>query len=139
MTPRDVVDPWSLRPVVGKYKILSGVHSEGAVPGTYRVDPGGTPMCAPRVYNPGDVVASRSDLLKHNPVRGEKRFERVEDSAPDKYDGVPDGASVAGEELESMTVQQLKQLADAEGIDLGDFTRKSEIISWIHASRGESE
>lgn len=137
--PTPAVDPWTTRPIVGKFRVLSGVHSEGAVPGTYRIDPVGAPMSQPRIYTHGEIVASRSDLLKHNPIHGEKKFERVDDSVPDKYDGqetaMNESPQVA-EDLELLTIPQLRHMAAAEGIDLGDFTRKSEIIDWIRTSRG---
>ena len=138
-------DPWITRPIVGKFKVLSGVHSEGALPGTYREDPGGVPLIQPRVYRTGEVVASRSDLLLHNPVYGQMKFEKVPDNTPDKYDAeeralAKDVKQTPVEEsLESLTVPELHQLAKAEGIDLGDLSRKAEIISWMKESRGVPE
>ena len=145
-----VADPWSLRPVVGKFKIMFGIHSEGAVPGTYRTDPTGTPLFDPRQYYPGEVVASRSDLLKHNRLFShEPKFLRVDDATPDKYDamekeqvkgekGVPKPAKIV-EDLESMTVAQLKELAKAEEIEIDDTMRKPEMIGWIRQCRDEGE
>jgi len=132
---KEAVDPWSLRPVVGKFRIKEGVHSEGAIPGTYRRDPTGAPMFSPRVYVDGDIVASRSDLSKHNPAHGAKKFERVDDSMPDKYDG----NAPPVDELEAMTVAQLRELSVAEEIDLGEATKKADIIEWIRMVRQERD
>ena len=147
-TSERTVDPWTQRPVVGKFRVLDGVHSEGAIPGTYRLDGAGAPMSQPRVYLTGEVVASRSDLEKHNPIYGVKKFARVDDSVPDKYDAMErelaKGENVSGpakvvEDLESMTVAQLRQAAEAEEIELDDTMRKQEIINWIRQSRGGVE
>ena len=141
--------PWGKKPIIGKFRIMANPHSEGHVPGTYRIDPTGVPMFEPRVYVVGDIVASRSDLEKHNSPHLEK-FRRVDDSLPDKYDAQEKEAREKGsaksttqtalvEDLESMTVAQLKQLAEAEGIDLDDNMKKAEMVAWIRESRGANE
>ena len=51
--------------------------------------------------------------------------EPVEEEASDDEASEPD--------LESLTIAQLRELADANGIDLGDATRKADIIAVIQA------
>ena len=149
-------DPWSQRPIVGKFRVLNGVHSEGSVPGTYRKNTYGEIFSEPRIYHTNDVVASRGDLLRHNPIHGEQKFERVDDSTPDKYDAMerelakaqavapsqPQSAPrepTPADDLESLTISQLRQTAAAEGIDLDADWKKQEIVDWIRQSRGATE
>lgn len=145
----EVTDPWTERPVVGKFRVLNGVHSEGSIPGTYRqqLDAAGNPVDAPlskpRIYTHGEIVASRSDLEKHNPAFGEKKFERVSDDVPDKYDameqkrqGVVGVQPEEEQSLESMTILQLRKVAEDEEIEVGNDWKKQEIVDWIKQSRG---
>ncbi|MHC4686854.1 MAG: hypothetical protein ACYTEW_21470 [Planctomycetota bacterium] len=83
-----------------RFKLLRGIHSEGD-----------------RTYHPGDVIDSASDLSKHN-RENSTRFELL-----------PGGATGVADGLESMTVAQLRQHAEAEEIDLGDATKRAEILA----------
>lgn len=123
------------------FRVMRGMHSEGTVPGTDRTLPNGQVKAGvPREYYTGDVVHSKSDLSKHNRPGAEK-FRRVPDSTPDKYD--EKGATRkalkvdTAADLKKLTADQLKGIAEAEGIDLGDLDSKDEIIGWILTSRGK--
>lgn len=41
------------------------------------------------------------------------------------------------EDLKAMTVAELKAIAEAENVDLGDATRKADIVAAIELARGE--
>ena len=57
----------------------------------------------------------------------------LQDAAADKHaDGDGDGKV---DELEAMTVAQLKALAETEAVDLGEASKKAEIVAAIKAAR----
>lgn len=90
-----------------KFKLLRGIHNEGG-----------------ETYYTGDIIDSASDLSKH--PQGRARFEPVSDDA---------AVVTATKEppLESLTVVQLREIAEELEVDLDTVTRKDEIISALRA------
>lgn len=102
----------------GKYKVLRGRHAEYG-----------------RVYDIGDIVDSRSDLDVLNSLNSQK-FEYI---GPGTYSKTSSTESEAGQDsLDSMTVAQLKELAEGEEIDLDGATRRDEILTIIKEAQSES-
>ena len=92
---------------MAKFRLLRGVHNEGG-----------------RTYKVGDVIDSASDLSKHN--KDVVRFEPLSEGSLGGHSG-----------LESMTIAQLKQHAEEEEIDLGDATKRSEILAICQEAQPE--
>lgn len=67
-----------------------------------------------------DVVEEDSDSSKDNPNNGQES-----------------GGQQESKKIEDMTVQELKEFAGEMEIDLGDATKKDEILSRIQASLKE--
>jgi len=91
---------------MAKYRLLAGTHTTGSTAKNNR-----------RRYHVGDIIESDEDLVKRFNRANSVKFEVV----PDSNGGVSDG-------LDDMTVEELRQLAEAEEIDLGDAVRKPRII-----------
>ena len=87
-----------------RFKLLSGVHTEGHQE-TYKQ------------YERGDVIETDVDLVKKFNRPGSTKFERVEDNA-----------SLNTDEFSAMTVAELRAFAEGEEIDLGEISRKSDIL-----------
>lgn len=87
-----------------RFELLSGVHNEGG-----------------KTYYPGDVFDSARDLSKHPYNRPNAFRFRALSTGPVE--------AKARNELDSMTVAELKQYAEAEEIDLGDATKRAEILA----------
>jgi hypothetical protein len=103
------------------YRVLRGVLSEGTHDGT----PGGKP----KMYGPGqpdgDIVDSKTNLLKHNPRIGEPKYRKLTDEeAAELLGGKDDG-------LEDLSRTDLQALAQREGIDLGRAVKKDEMVARI--------
>jgi hypothetical protein len=95
-----------------RFRLNSGIHSEGG-----------------KTYMPGDVFESASDLSVHN-VRGDlPRYERVTTSIALSHGETPADRDPLG--IHQLSVPELRQWADNEEIDLGDATRKSDILKTI--------
>lgn len=82
-----------------RFELLSGIHNEGG-----------------KTYYPGDVINSASNLAEHNKPNA-FRFRPLPKSEADRDEG-----------LDAMTVSQLREFAAEEEIDLGDATKKDEIL-----------
>lgn len=98
-----------------RFKLLHGIHNEGG-----------------KTYYPGDVIDSASDLSKHNRpsnVRYEPVAEETDDplGSADTLQANPVPLE-SGAPLESLTIAQLRQLAEEYEVDLGDAAKKGEII-----------
>jgi hypothetical protein len=129
-------------PVVDSFRVVRGRHHEGG-----------------RTYAKGEVVESKSDLLKHNSP-GAIKFVRLSDNATliteaekAKKGAVPQDRSVAAspptsepvayaddkgateEELNSLTFQELKDYAAAEEIDLTGVRSKQDAIEVIKSHK----
>lgn len=107
------------------YRVLRGVHSEG----TNEAD-------EPRQYGPGqpngDIVDSKTDLLKHNPRFGLPKFQKISDAEAAEILGL-DKAGPEDDGLDDLSIADLRQIADAESpsVDLTGLTKKDEIIARI--------
>lgn len=94
-----------------KFRLRFGVHNEGG-----------------KTYYPGDVIDSASDLSKHNERFGGVRFEPIAGGSSTGDVGVADSPQGAEPSLNSLTVARLKQLASELEVDLGEATRKDDIV-----------
>ena len=93
-----------------KFKLLRGFHREGG-----------------RTYEPGEIIDSKSDLSRHNsrnPHRPQK-FQKLEEADSEPV-------------LESMTVLELRKLAEREEVDLENVIKKDEIIQTIRGALAAS-
>ena len=105
----------------GRYRLLRGIHVE-----------------ASGRYVKGDVFDSVSDLSKLN---GESpatvKFEYI---GPSSRKGVVESEEVPKDvdALDSMTVSELKDLAEDEGVDISSSSRKEDIKNQIRLSRSGS-
>lgn len=124
-----------------KFRVLSGRHCEGDR------DPVTNKLI---IYNQGEVFESKTDLDKRfNHPTGVK-FERVSDAtvvsrAPlaqaaaagfNSAEGAKKGTQPAftSNDLEVMTLDELKKLAAEEEVDLGGLTKKADIIARIQSA-----
>ena len=73
-------------------------------------------------YMPGDRFWTRKDMTKHNHPSN-PRFQKVDDMA-----------EPVEETLQGMTIQELRVHAEENGIELGDNTRKDDILAVIEAA-----
>lgn len=109
---------------MSKFRVLRGQHTESE-----KTD--GTP----RVYSRGDVLESKTDLLRHNSRAGEAKFERVGDDAETTSDtGIASCDQRSSNTLDDMTVEELRTLAAEEEIDLSESKTKRHIIAAILAA-----
>ena len=99
-----------------KFRLLRGRH---AVTASQAQGPEKQVIVVTKTYVKGDIVESDVDLVKKS---GANKWEEVEGDVPAPKPAV---------DLDSMTVQQLKQYAATEEIDLDDTTKKDEIITLI--------
>lgn len=97
------------------FKLLSGVHSHGD-----------------KVYNPGDIIESGTDLEKRFNVPGSLRFQRIREEDLPRQEDHPSG-NQGKTALETLTVNQLRKLAEEYEIDLADATKKDDIIGILAA------
>lgn len=107
--------------VTKRFRLLVGRHGEGD-----------------RRYKPGDVIETKSDLLKLNSP-GSTKFALLE-SVPvaEPHEAKKSGKKSKKAEpvhgsatLDAMSIEELQAMAEAEEIDLGGATRKDEIIDII--------
>ena len=88
-----------------KFEILRGVH-----------------ITAEKTYYPGEIVESDDPLDELHNKPHSIRIRKLPDHEP--ITAVPNA-------LSSMTVPELKELAEAEEIDLGEATKKADIMAAI--------
>lgn len=115
---------------MAKFRVVHGRHHEGG-----------------RTYKQGEIVDSKTDLSRLNAPNAIK-FEKVAESIPVTPVSIPQEETETVEEapmqeleveeevsveddFETMKVAELKQLAEAEEIDLDGATRKADIIERI--------
>jgi len=91
-----------------RFQVLHGCHCEG-------VDN--------HVYEQGEIVETDNDLSKHNTLNAVK-FLKLSD------DGIP-APIVPQDEFDTMTLVELRQFADAEGIILGKAKDKVAVLDII--------
>ena len=111
-----------------KFKILRGTHSNGERhPQTNKLI----------TYRAGDIFESITDLVK---LHGREKFERAADNAvlsrtPLKVNATEtphqEASAYTAKELEGMSVDELKRLANEEEIDIGNLNKKNDIIARI--------
>lgn len=127
-----------------KFKVLRGKHAEGR-----------NPDGSQRVYQQGEVVDSVSDLSRLN-SSGAVKFERIDEAprgtparepvvaaAPGFVAAAPGFVNApaaappvpAQDGLDSMTVADLKSLAEEEEIDLAGARYKDDMIAKIRLAR----
>lgn len=103
-----------------KYRLTQGTHYENETK-----------------YIAGQIVESKRDLTLFNHP-GSVRFEKVGEDAKDNP--IPQAPTTkqsgAHETLLSMSVEELKQMAAEEEIDLGKAKTKSEIVDAISKAYG---
>ena len=103
------------------FKVLRGSHSEGG-----------------KTYRKGEVVDSKSDLIKHN-SSGSIKFANVFDDGAkqDAKEAVPSSVATKNpherEELEALTLPDLKEIAADEEVEIDSTFKKEEIISALLA------
>lgn len=86
------------------------------------------------MFYPGDIIETEVDLSRHQLKNGPRRFEllpQYDTSNLPKREEDDDG-------LERMTIADLKTMAEAEEIDLGDASIKAEIINIIRVTQGQA-
>lgn len=89
------------------------------------------------VHHPKDMVESSLDLCKLFNSPGSTRFQRAPSSAQVTVQGKPlDGSAVRAqvENLEQMTVAELREYAANNEVELGNATKKDEIVETIRAA-----
>lgn len=120
---------------MARWKLLSGIHSDKTARLVSSCKLEGVER-QPNTFYPGDVFDSDKDLTRHNTrdSRGQPvsvRFERVGDSPSSKGTA----ALVDREdELDTMTVKELRDFAEREEIDLGDAKQRVPMIEAIRAA-----
>lgn len=99
-----------------RYRVMHGTLSSGG-----------------KIYNQGDTIDTDKDLLQHN-LAGVDKFLLIGDT-PDPSNSKSENSSQESdavytrEELEQMTVPDLREIAEGEEIDLMGASKKNEIIS----------
>lgn len=124
---------------VNRYRVLSGTHSEGYEPvidpetGKQLLDPmTNKPLRGePITYHAGQIVESKSDLLRFNSP-GSIKFELL--GARNSYFSEPVKQENEQDELGRMTVGQLREFAAANEVDLGPAKSKDDILRTIRES-----
>ncbi len=81
----------------------------------------------PHIFSPGSVVPGWATKKITNPAAWEPEAEPAE----------PEPSEPAGEPSESWTVPQLRAYAQDKGIDLGEATKKADILAAITAVPGQ--
>jgi len=101
----------------------------------------------PVIYPPGSVFETEVDLLRHNRM-GVKKFQRMPDDADIRIAPVrsstdaPDGRDIATvgdiqDVFTDMTIAELREEASNADIDLGNKTRKRDILKILRSSLTE--
>ena len=94
---------------MARFKVLTGKHHEGG-----------------RTYKTGEIVDSKSDLLKLN--RGSRKFERVTKEDDEALAKKKAEAPSTLDELEKMTKADLEAFAADGGIDISGLKTKDQLI-----------
>lgn len=121
------------------FRVVNGSHSNG------ERDPATGKLIT---YKKGEVFESKHDLVKTHNSNVSVKFERMPEGALPSRSPVaqaaiagasqaltPPGKSAFGSaELEVLTIEELKKLAEQEEIDLGKLTSKKDIIARIQSA-----
>lgn len=108
-----------------KFRLLAGHHCEG------KKDPATNQLIR---HKQGDVFESEIELDRKFNRPGCIKFERITGDVPVTVPSTPSQENKAGngyskEELESLTVNELKKLAEEDSIDLTGASTKDQIIA----------
>lgn len=105
-----------------KYLLKSGMHVTGRGAGR-------------RVYNPGDVIETDTDLTRFNVPNAPPKFEVVHgDAVAAAAKKGFETVGVPADGLDAMTVADLRAMAAEEEIDLGGAATKAAIVAAIRAA-----
>lgn len=112
-----------------KFRVLAGNHSEGYVDEVNRKDP--------LIFHQGEVVNSKSNLVAIHNKPGSIKFEKVPENTPAKYenDKPRSKSKEIVDNLEELTVRDLKEMASQEEIEIDNAMNKVEIINAIRNQR----
>jgi len=118
----------------GKFKVLRGTHTEGSPSKMYRM---------------GEVLDSESNLLRFNSrgaVKFEmlkcykkedlKEFEEEKKSTEKEMKGADPETSYSKEELETLNVADLREMAEDEEVELDASMKKADIVSALLEKSG---
>jgi hypothetical protein len=111
---------------MAKFRVLHGIHAEGG-----------------QVYRAGEVVDSATDLNRMN-TPGSSKFEElvgggvavVEAATPSSSSLDDDSDGAVNDELDTMTVSQLREFAAQEEISLESSKKKADIVAAIRSAIG---
>lgn len=98
-----------------KFRVLAGSHREGGV-----------------TYRQGEIVDSKSNLLKHN--RGGRKYARVTDEEAFQDPAEPAEAVTAtapNDGLEAMSEDELREFANSNGIKLTGKEKAKQLVAKI--------
>lgn len=139
---------------MAKYRLLAGLHTEGSGLDSAALasleaqlrdgritqkefDKQSATLKPRRIYKPGELIESSTDLTKLNgryPMQG--KFAKADDNVammnPPPYEmeetrNVPPGEDT----LETMTVEELRRTAQMEEIDVSGLHKKPELVAAI--------
>lgn len=116
-----------------RFQIMRGIHSEGGktyYPRGFYLDKDGVQQ--QEGVEGQDIIDSASDLSKHNSL-GIERFHPLPDLPKT---GIQAETKPEEDGLDDLKVKQLRDHAEANGIDLGTATKHAEIVQII---RGEMQ
>jgi hypothetical protein len=92
----------------------------------------------------GDIVETNEDLTRHNVKGFPPVFERVDKDANPDADRLADYRKRQGALVESrrrlmsgMSVEQLREYAESEGIDVARLTKKEQMLRAIEAAQAD--
>jgi len=98
------------------FKLLRGSHAHGGK--KYRCQ------------GKNNIIHTNIELDKRFNSRGSTKFLRLSDEIPEEYESPEEEPQ---DDYELMSVEELREVADAEEVDLTGITAKSEIITAIKA------
>jgi hypothetical protein len=114
--------------------------------------PGATPTTLPERNTMGKILAKtiriwdfdagkrvQLDAGTELPEWAEERVTNPKLFVKESQDTSEESFDENDDDLESLTVPKLKELADEEGVDLGEATKKAEIIEAIRNHRGSDD
>lgn len=109
-----------------RFELLAGAHTDGEVSQGNRV-----------IYRPGDVIETDVDLAK---MFGSDKFRKMDESEPNTPKKRPQSQQVVTvptrEELNKMSMADLRALAAEEEIDVSTTSKKEEVVNMIISSLG---
>ena len=104
-----------------KFELLSGIHAHGH--GETR-----------RIYMPGAVIESDVDLAQRFNTPGSVRFRPVVEEPATASDPTPAATNSTTKAFESMTLAELREMAEAEELEISPKATKVELIAKLSAA-----